>query len=64
MLNLKSAALFAEMGFNAWFFARMDHYDKAKRVDAKELEFLWRPFNESLGARAEIFTHMMYNHYE
>ena len=58
-----SAALFAEMGFNAWFFARMDQSDKAKRVDNKELEFLWRPFNETLGARAEIFTHMMYNHY-
>uniref|UniRef100_A0A7S3JCC5 Glycoside hydrolase family 38 central domain-containing protein n=1 Tax=Euplotes harpa TaxID=151035 RepID=A0A7S3JCC5_9SPIT len=58
-----SAALFAEMGFNAWFFARMDHSDKDKRLANKELEWLWRPFNESLGARAEIFTHMMYNHY-
>ena len=58
-----SAALFAEMGFNAWFFARMDQSDKAKRVDNKELEFLWRPFNETLGARAEIFTHMMYNNF-
>jgi hypothetical protein len=58
-----SAALFAEMGFNAWFFARMDHYDKDRRLEEKEMEWLWRPFNESLGARAEIFTHMMYQHY-
>jgi hypothetical protein len=58
-----SAALFAEMGFNAWFFARMDHYDKDRRLEEKEMEWLWRPFNESLGSRAEIFTHMMYQHY-
>lgn len=58
-----SAALFAEMGFNAWFFARMDYQDKAKRLADLEMEWIWRPFNESLGSRAEIFTHMMYNHY-
>ena len=58
-----TAAMFAEMGFNAWFFARMDRDDKARRIEDKEMEFLWRPFNESLGPRAEILTHMMYNHY-
>jgi len=58
-----TAALFSEMGFNSWFFARMDHYDKDKRLEEKSMEWLWRPFNESLGARGEIFTHMMYQHY-
>ena len=58
-----TAALFAEMGFNAWFFARIDHQDKNRRLEEKEMEWLWRPFNKSLGARAEIFTHMMYQHY-
>ena len=59
-----AAALFAEMGFNAWFFARMDHEDKERRMNNTELEFIWRPFVDSLGARAEIFSHMMYNHYK
>ena len=58
-----TAALFSEMGFDAWFFARMDYQDKAKRLENKEMEWIWRPFNESLGSRAEIFTHMMYHHY-
>ncbi|CAI2376469.1 unnamed protein product [Moneuplotes crassus] len=58
-----TAGLFAEMGFNAWFFARIDHQDKDKRLENKEMEWLHRPFNKSLGARAEIFTHMMYHHY-
>jgi len=45
------------------FFARMDYQDKANRIKNKEMEWVWRPFNKSLGSRAEIFTHMMYNHY-
>ncbi|CAI2381798.1 unnamed protein product [Moneuplotes crassus] len=58
-----TAALFAEMGFNAWFFARIDHKDKDRRLENKEMEWLYRPFSDTLGARAEIFTHMMYHHY-
>lgn len=56
-------AMMAQMGFNAWFFARLDFQDKARRLEDKEMEFIWRPFAESLGPRAELFTHAMYNHY-
>jgi len=27
------------------------------------MEWIWRPMNESLGDRAEIFAHTMYKHY-
>jgi len=43
--------LFAEMGFDAWFFARLDYQDKSKRLDEKTMEFVWRPMYESLGSR-------------
>jgi hypothetical protein len=29
------------MGFDAFFFARLDHDDKNRRVNEKELEFIW-----------------------
>jgi hypothetical protein len=37
------------MGFDAWFFARLDYQDKARRLDAKQMEFIWRPMYEHLG---------------
>ena len=51
--------LFAEMGFDAWFIARLDHKDKEKRMKEKEMEFMWRPNPESLGTDTQIFTHVM-----
>jgi lysosomal alpha-mannosidase len=36
--------LFAEMGFDAWFFARLDYQDKEKRLQEKSMEWVWRPF--------------------
>jgi lysosomal alpha-mannosidase len=40
------------MGFDAWFFARADYQDKIRRMADKEMEFVWRPFYDSLGSRA------------
>jgi hypothetical protein len=51
------------MGFDAWFFARLDYQDKSKRLDNLDMEFIWRPFYDSLGNRSQIFTHVLYNHY-
>jgi hypothetical protein len=51
------------MGFDAWFFARLDYQDKNKRQNDKELEWVWRPNAESLGTDVQIFTHVTYNHY-
>ena len=55
--------LFAEMGFDAWFFSRLDYQDKLKRLNTTEMEFIWRPFFDHLGERAQIFSHVMYNNY-
>ena len=51
------------MGFDAWFFARIDYQDKEKRVNESTLEYVWRPMQEDWGSRGEIFTHTLYHHY-
>jgi len=51
------------MGFDAWFYARLDFQDKGKRVEKKEMEYLGRASYDTLGKRAEMFTHALYNHY-
>jgi len=40
------------MGFDAFFFARLDSWDKNKRMDEKELEWIWRPNSETIGKSA------------
>jgi lysosomal alpha-mannosidase len=55
--------LFAEMGFDAFFIARLDYQDKQKRLKDKTMEFVWRPMWDTLGESAQIFTHALYNHY-
>jgi lysosomal alpha-mannosidase len=57
-----NARIFAEMGFDAWFFARLDYYDKNKRMNDLELEFVWRP-SAAMGNQTQIFTHVLYNMY-
>lgn len=44
-----NARFFAEMGFDAWFFARLDYQDKKKRLREKEMEFIWRSSYDELG---------------
>jgi hypothetical protein len=58
-----NARLFAEMGFDAIILNRIDFEDKLQRKNAKTLEFLWRPSHKTLGADAEIFAHILYDHY-
>ena len=58
-----NARIFAEMGFDAWFFARLDYQDKNKRMNDLEMEWIWMPNKDSLGSDVQIFTHAFYNHY-
>jgi hypothetical protein len=58
-----NAHLLAEMGFDAWFFARLDYQDKEQRLENKSMEWIQRPMWESFGKGSQIFTHMLYNHY-
>lgn len=56
-----NARLFAEMGFDALFFARMDGADKDQRKERKALEWLWMPYGES--SDVNILTHAFINLY-
>lgn len=55
--------LFAEMGFDAFIFGRLDYEDQKVRMADKTMEFLWRPMSESLGDSVEIFTHILQDMY-
>lgn len=49
------ASLFASFGFDAMFFARLDHADSELRAKEKNFETLWQG-SRSLGKSNEIFT--------
>mmetsp|Transcript_14835 Transcript_14835/g.23010 ORF Transcript_14835/g.23010 Transcript_14835/m.23010 type:complete len:131 (+) Transcript_14835:485-877(+) len=45
--------LFAQMGFEAMFFSRLDHSEKGMRSkkELKSLNFLWRPSSREFGTQ-------------
>lgn len=51
------------MGFDAWFFARIDFQERDVRMQEKTMQWVWKPFSESLGDEVSIFTHVMADHY-
>ena len=55
--------LFHDMGFEAWFFARLDYADSANRKNNQEMNYLWRPMSEHFGNDKQIFTSAMRDHY-
>ena len=55
--------LLADMGMDAWVFARVDFQDLEQRREDKTLQFVWKPMLESLGDSVEIFTHILEDHY-
>ena len=57
------ASLFSQMGFNAFFFARIDYQDKNFRLDKKTMEMIWNPVQAS-DVDHSIFTAVNYYHYE
>ena len=52
------------MGFDAFFFGRLDYQDKEKRLAEKTMEWVWRPMFDSLGDSVQIFAHADYNLYQ
>ena len=58
-----SASLFSQMGFNSFFFARIDYQDKLKRLNDNTLEMVWRPYQYDGDKSNYIFTHVNYNFY-
>ncbi|CAI0555724.1 unnamed protein product [Linum tenue] len=53
----------AEFGFDSLFFARIDYQDRAKRLQDKTLEVVWRG-SQSLGSTSQIFTGIFPRHYD
>jgi lysosomal alpha-mannosidase len=58
----ETASLFAQMGLEGLFFARLHYADRDKRIKEKNMETLWRG-SDDLGKASEIFTHAFYEHY-
>eukprot|EP01097_Dermamoeba_algensis_P006500 TRINITY_DN4068_c0_g1_i4.p1 TRINITY_DN4068_c0_g1~~TRINITY_DN4068_c0_g1_i4.p1 ORF type:complete len:555 (-),score=154.69 TRINITY_DN4068_c0_g1_i4:1331-2995(-) len=56
------ARLFAEMGFNAFFFSRIDYQDYRLRTSQQRMELVWRP-SPSLGSKADMFTSVNFGGY-
>lgn len=50
------------MGFNGWWFSRIDYQDKDSRMSTSSLEMIWSPFQAS-GKENSIFSAVNYNHY-
>ena len=46
-----NARLFADFGFEAMFFARLDRVDKEEKIRRKAMDFLWRPFSKHFGGQ-------------
>lgn len=55
--------LFSDMGFDTWFFARLDYEDKNQRLQDKSMNTLWRPMSKHFGKEKEIMTSIMRDHY-
>lgn len=51
------------MGFDAWFFARLDFEDKEKRDIDRGMEFVWQPFISHLNTTTQIYTYAMQDNY-
>ena len=58
----EQANLFAMMGFDGLFFARLDWRDKERRMTEKTLEMIWES-SEEQGDTGDLFTGVLYDHY-
>ncbi|XP_076147474.1 lysosomal alpha-mannosidase [Alosa pseudoharengus] len=57
------ASIFAQMGYDGFFFGRLDYQDKSRRMKAKELELLWRASESLSPPMADLFTGILPNGY-
>ncbi|XP_055592932.1 lysosomal alpha-mannosidase-like [Uranotaenia lowii] len=57
----EQASIFAQMGYDGTFFARLDWRDKTKRLEEKKAEMIWKS-SVNLDD-SELFTSVLYNHY-
>ncbi|XP_058064993.1 lysosomal alpha-mannosidase-like, partial [Anopheles bellator] len=57
----EQASLFAQMGYDGMFFARLDYQDKNHRMATQTPEMVWH--TSSSLANSDLFTSVLYNHY-
>lgn len=56
--SVTNAALFADFGFDAIYFSRVDDTERFKweKQEDKHMTFLWRPYSKSMGQQKEILA--------
>ncbi|XP_041641943.1 lysosomal alpha-mannosidase [Cheilinus undulatus] len=57
------ASMFAQMGYDGFFFGRLDYQDRFRRMSAKEQELLWRASDSLTPPMADLFTGILPNGY-
>uniref|UniRef100_A0A674B8A5 Alpha-mannosidase n=1 Tax=Salmo trutta TaxID=8032 RepID=A0A674B8A5_SALTR len=57
------ASMFAQMGYDGFFFGRLDYQDRNRRMVAKEQEMLWRASESLTPPMADLFTGILPNGY-
>lgn len=61
--SASNAYLMQKLNFENLVMVRIDFRDKKKRINNKELEFIWKPFDQVSKGKSAIFTHITYGHY-
>ncbi|XP_005881664.1 PREDICTED: lysosomal alpha-mannosidase, partial [Myotis brandtii] len=59
----EQASLFAQMGFDGFFFGRLDYQDKSVRKMKLEMEQVWRGSASLKPPTADLFTSVLPNNY-
>ncbi|XP_078285445.1 lysosomal alpha-mannosidase [Rhinoraja longicauda] len=59
----EQASLFAQMGFDGFFFGRLDYQDKNAREYSREMELVWRGSVNLPKPSADLFTGVLPNGY-
>uniref|UniRef100_A0A8B9KGF7 Lysosomal alpha-mannosidase n=1 Tax=Astyanax mexicanus TaxID=7994 RepID=A0A8B9KGF7_ASTMX len=57
------ASIFAQMGYDGFFFGRLDYQDKGRRMKMKEMEMVWRASESLKPPTADLFTGVLPNGY-
>ncbi|KAJ4941677.1 hypothetical protein JOQ06_011554, partial [Pogonophryne albipinna] len=57
------ASMFAQMGYDGFFFGRLDYQDRSQRMATKEQELLWRASESLTPPMADLFTGILPNGY-
>ncbi|XP_071359928.1 lysosomal alpha-mannosidase [Trachinotus anak] len=57
------ASMFAQMGYDGFFFGRLDYQDRTHRMIHKEQELLWRASDSLTPPVADLFTGILPNGY-